>query len=96
MRSSSSDRPTTARGFRIFAKQERRDLRVVESSLAACGPHAWIFANAAGGYPEACLQLSVEDARLAIAGLERFIDEAEAGLLAEEPLMERLHKAEKS
>ena len=78
-----TDRPTTARGARIFAEQERRDLRVVESILALTGPHAWIFASAAPGFPEVCVQLSVEDAALVIDGLERFIAEAKAGQLAE-------------
>ena len=83
--SSSGDRPTTARGARIFAQQERRDLRVVESSLATCGPHAWPFADDGrqSGQREVMLQLSVEDARLVIDGLERFVEEAEAGQLAE-------------
>jgi hypothetical protein len=91
-----TDRPTTARGFRVFARQERRDLRVVESSLAITGPHAWLYATPGEGYPDHAVQLSVDDARLVIAGLERFVEEAKAGLLDSKPLMERLHKAEKS
>ena len=86
MSNSSSDRPTTARGFRIFARQKRRDLRVIESSLLAAGPHAWIFADPAPGYRAEGVQLSVEDARLVIAGLERFVEEAEAGQLDTAPL----------
>jgi hypothetical protein len=88
-----TDRPTTARGFRVFARQERRDLRVVESALAIIGPNAWIYATPAEGYTAEALQLSVDDARLVIEGLERFVEEAEAGQLDAKALMGRLQKA---
>jgi hypothetical protein len=79
------DSPRTERGFRIFAKDEgdRRHVRVVESSLAARGAHVWIFSDPAPGYLDSGIHLSVEDAALVLAGLTRFIAEAEAGGLTE-------------
>ncbi len=78
----SRPKPTTGLGYRVFAKQKRRDLRVVESALdghvwvyAGTGHQAYIAADSMG------MQLSVEDAQLVIAGLERFVEEAEAGTL---------------
>lgn len=77
------DLPRSPRGFRIFATQEHRGLRVTESSLAAKGAHCWIFVDDAAGYPEQAIQLSVEDAKLVLSGLAHFLAEAENGKLTE-------------
>ncbi len=81
----SKSKQTTAKGFRIFAMDEegRRRVRVVESSLACRGAHAWIFTDPAPGYPVEQLHLGVADARLIISGLERFVAAAAAGELRE-------------
>ncbi len=75
-------KPTTDRGYRVFASKKRRDLRVVESALnghvwvyAGTGHQAYIAADSMG------IQLNVDDARLVIAGLERFVEESAAGTL---------------
>lgn len=77
----------TDRGFRVFAHRQRPEdevlygqdaaVRVVESSIATRGPHVHIFE---GGES---VHLNLGEARMVIAALMLFVEEAEADLLTE-------------
>ncbi len=69
----------TASGYRIFAKQKHRRLRVVESTLTSGAAYCWLFAGGPGHQSE--IQVGVQDAETYIAGLARFVLEARAGTL---------------
>lgn len=78
-----NEKPRTERGFREFAANDCIAIR--ESSLAFEGAHVWIFGGRPisndGGYGS--LHANVNGAKLIIAGLQAFIEEAEAGELTE-------------
>lgn len=75
----------TERGFRVFAgpdnvgEEHCAAIRVQESSRAGDGPHVWLFPLRE--HPE----LSLDEAKAVVRGLQAFISEAEAGLLTEAP-----------
>ena len=68
---------STPAGSKVFAEQERRALRVVESSLKIDGPVVWVFCDSAEGVVHDGIQLNIEDAHLVVDGLQRFIAQAE-------------------
>lgn len=73
-----SDHEVTERGFRVFARND--DVRVIESSIAFQGPHVRIFG---GREADGHVQLTLEQASIAMQGLRVFLAEAEAGKLTE-------------
>jgi hypothetical protein len=70
---------TTPAGSKVFAEQlEPRELRVVESSLKVNGPCVWVFCDSAEGLPEHGIQLNLEEVKVVVDGLLRFIIDAKA------------------
>ena len=71
----------TERGFRIFAtiNTTRGAVRVQESSAAFEGAHCWVFPSKENNQ----IHVNVAQAKELIAGLQAFVDEAEADKLTE-------------